>query len=216
MNQKNIPHKFLSIVAATVIAASLLTSCKSIQASITVPESSSSVTYEKSITLPKVTAPPAENDSPKIQYYFPRAGQKAQPELISIIDSANKSLDVAIYSFTDKQVASAIIRAHQRGVSVRLISDREQSAGQYQKTILKSIQKAGIPIKIDTHTGIMHLKVTIADQKIATTGSFNYTKSAEDSNDEVFVVLNDAKSAHDFENEFNNMWDDKSNFANYK
>lgn len=62
----------------------------------------------------------------------------------------------------------------------------------------------------------MHLKVTIADSKIATTGSYNYTKSAEQKNDEVFVTLNDPKIASGFEKEFNRMWNDQSNFADYR
>lgn len=218
MNRSSLKYKLLTAAAAAAIAASCLTSCSSIQASITVPGSSSSVTYEKTVSLPQVQAvqTPDSSGSQKIEYYFPRGGQKAQPQLIKIINSSEKNLDIAIYSLTDKQVCSAIIQAHKRGVAVRLISDREQSSGQYQKAIIKQIHNAGIPVKIDTHTGIMHLKVTIADQKTATTGSFNYTKSAEESNDEVFVVINDEKTAQDFEAQFNRMWNDKKNFTDYK
>lgn len=216
MNHESLKCKILTAAAAAAIAASFLTSCTDVQASVTVPNSSSSVTFEKTISFPQASSNSVSSASQKIQYYFPRAGQKAQPELISIINSAQKNLDIAIYSFTDKEICSAITKAHERGVSVRIISDREQSTGQYQKAVLKQISKSGIPIKIDTHTGIMHLKVTIADQKIATTGSFNYTKSAEESNDEVFVVLNDEKTAKDFESEFNQMWNDSKNFTAYK
>lgn len=216
MNRKTLKYKFFSAAAAAVIAASFLTSCTNVQASLTVPGASSSVTYEKTISLPKATVPSTGSGTQKIEYYFPRGGQKAQTALIDVINSAQKSLDIAIYSFTDKQISAAVLRAHQRGVSVRLISDREQSSGQYQKVVLKQLSKAGIPIKIDTHAGLMHLKVTIADQKIATTGSFNYTKSAEETNDEVFVVLKDEKSAQDFEAQFSRMWNDKKSFTDYK
>ncbi len=81
--------------------------------------------------------------------------------------------------------------------------------------MLKSLVKAGIPVKIDTHSGLMHLKVTIADGKIATTGSYNYTKSAEETNDEVFVVLRDEKAAQDFGTEFEKMWNDPKSFRNF-
>ncbi|HBG54785.1 MAG TPA: hypothetical protein DDW99_00765 [Ruminococcaceae bacterium] len=58
--------------------------------------------------------------------------------------------------------------------------------------------------------------MTVADGKVATTGSFNYTKSAENANDEVFVVLRDEKVAQDFEAEFTRMWNDAQDYENYK
>lgn len=156
------------------------------------------------------------SDTAKTEYYFPRAGQKAQPQLISIINSAQKTLDIAIYSLTNTQIGSAITQAHERGVSVRIITDQEQAGGQYQKSLLKGLVNVGIPVKENTHSGLMHLKVTIVDGKIATTGSYNYTKSAENTNDEVFVVLRDETAAQDFEAEFGNMWKDEKNFTDFR
>lgn len=178
--------------------------------------SGKALTAAVSSALQGGTQPPiSSSSSAAVQCYFPRDGQKAQPKLISIINSSKKSLDVAIYSFTDPQIAAAIRGAKQRGVAVRLITDREQSTSRSQKSNLSLLKRTGIPIKINTHSGIMHLKVTIADNSIATTGSFNYTKSAENKNDEVFVILTDSKTASGFEKEFNRMWNDTSDFRNY-
>lgn len=150
-----------------------------------------------------------------VQYYFPRAGQKPEPVLANIIVSAKSSVDMAIYSFTDKNIASALIEAKKRGVAVRVISDRECSQEQSQKELLNSLKSAGVPVKVNSHAGLMHLKVTIADRQTVTTGSFNYTYSAETENDEVFVVLNDPKVAGDFDGEFDRMWDDKQNYSDF-
>lgn len=147
--------------------------------------------------------------------YFPRAGEPAKPELIGIIQSAKETLDIAIYSFTDTDICNEILKAKDRGVSVRLITDRSQSGGAYQKPLIRKIKNKSIPVKIDSHSGIMHLKVTIADQKVATTGSYNYTKSAEKKNDEVFVVIQDKTIAGQFEKEFESMWNDSADFENY-
>lgn len=211
MNYNIKKHKFLAIISAAVIVISSLTSCAGIQASVTVPSASSSVTYQAAVDLPKASG----SDTAKVEYYFPRAGQKAEPQLISVINSAQKTLAIAIYCLTNSKISSAITQAHKRGVTVRLITDREQASGQYQKALLKSLVKAGIPVKIDTHSGLMHLKVTVADGNIATTGSYNYTKSAEETNDEVFVVLHDEKAAQDFGIEFEKMWNDSKNFRSY-
>jgi len=61
----------------------------------------------------------------------------------------------------------------------------------------------------------MHLKVSIIDNRIATTGSYNYTTAAMDENDGVFVVLNDVKAAQDFDTQFVRMWNDTKDFTNY-
>lgn len=163
-------------------------------------------------TAPAVSGSSAEMP---VEYYFPRAGQAPKPVLISIMQAAKKTLDVAIYSFTDTDIANALIAAKERGVTVRVISDRESSGGKYQKSLLQSLKTNGIPVKINTHVDLMHLKVTIADKAVVTTGSFNYTKTAEQYNDEVFVVLRSAKAGQDFDTEFSSMWNDSGNFTSF-
>ncbi len=212
MKKHSLKDRLISAALAAAVSTLFLTSCGSVSASVTVPKASSSVTYKQDFSFNKAQY----SSDGKIEYYFPRAGQKAEPQLIKVINSAQKNLDVAIYSLTDNPTASAIVAAHKKGVSVRVISDKQQSGEKYQESILRSLTKSGIPVKVNTHTGLMHLKVTIADQKTATTGSFNYTKSAETKNDEVFVVLHDEKVAKDFDTEFNRMWNDKSNFKNFR
>ena len=153
--------------------------------------------------------------SNKVEYYFPRAGQKPEPELVSLMSSAKSSLDVAIYSFTDANIANAIINDKKRGIAVRVISDKSESSVKSQKAILAKLKAAKIPIKINRHPGLMHLKMTIVDKSVATTGSFNYTTAAETENDEVFVVLKNVTVAKDFDSEFSAMWNDSRNYSNY-
>jgi phosphatidylserine/phosphatidylglycerophosphate/cardiolipin synthase-like enzyme len=150
-----------------------------------------------------------------VQYYFPRGGEAPEPVLVGLMNSAKSSLDVAIYSITDSRISDAIIAAKKRDVTVRVISDKSESKSSYQKKLMDEIKSAGIPVKINAHDGIMHLKVSIIDKSIVTTGSFNYSKAAESENDEVFVVLDDVKATQDFDAEFNQMWGDSSKFKDY-
>jgi len=152
---------------------------------------------------------------PAVQYYFPRAGQAPEPVLVSIISSAKKTLDIAIYSITDQAIGNAIIADKKRGVVVRIISDKTESGNKYQKALLTTLKNAKIPIKINSHSGLMHMKVTIVDNSVVTTGSFNYSNAAETTNDEVFVVLNNSTEAKDFDNEFVSMWNNTSKFKNF-
>jgi|GEM_PF-1467664 len=157
----------------------------------------------------------AAGNSAPVEYYFPRAGQDPVQPLVNVINSANSSLDIAIYSLTKPDIVDAIAAAENRGVAVRVITDREESGNKYQAKELLVLSNAGIPIKINSHKGLMHLKVTIADDKTVTTGSYNYTDEATYDNDEVLVIINDQNIAQNWDNEFQSMWTDDADYQDY-
>ncbi|WP_240546291.1 phospholipase D-like domain-containing protein [Paenibacillus artemisiicola] len=161
---------------------------------------------------PSATAP-AGQDGIRAEWAFTQAGQQPEKLLIGVIDGAERTLDIAIYSLTKPDIVDAIKRAKNRGVAVRLITDRIQAQGKSQKEALKLLGSAGVPMKLNTHSGLMHLKMTIADGKTATTGSFNYSKAASTDNDEVLMVLRDEGVAESFAHQFESMWTDTSAFA---
>lgn len=68
------------------------------------------------------------------------------------------------------------------------------------------MKRYDIPIKENTYAGLMHLKMTVVDDKVVAVGSFNYTESASTINDEVLLVLRDSALAKEFDGEFNAMW----------
>jgi hypothetical protein len=159
------------------------------------------------------TATVSQAEVSNVEWSFTQAGQHPERQLIQVMDSAQKSLDIAIYSLTYPDIVEAIKKAKQRGVEVRLITDSIQSGGKTQKEALKLLGSAAIPIKMNTHSGLMHLKMTVADGKIGTTGSFNYTKSASTTNDEMLVVFRNEAVAQSFETQFERMWSDTKGFA---
>ena len=79
-----------------------------------------------------------KTSSSTIDYYFPRDGQAPKPALINVINSAKKNLDIAIYSFTDYDIADAVVNAKNRGVNVRIITDRECSENRSQVSSRRS------------------------------------------------------------------------------
>jgi phosphatidylserine/phosphatidylglycerophosphate/cardiolipin synthase-like enzyme len=159
----------------------------------------------------------AEQSSNDIEWAFTREQQQHPDQLlIHVIDSSRANLDIAIYSLTNYDIVDAIANAKKRGVNVRIITDREGAGNKTQSKELAYLSRAGIPIKENSHSGLMHMKVTIADQSTVTTGSFNYTQAASTINDENLVVIHDAKMAQSFEDEFNLMWNDRKNFEDWK
>lgn len=189
------------ILASIGLSVGLLSGCASV-----------SNTLANVSSKPISTASPGSGD---ISVYFPRAGQDAEGQLISQLSASQKTLDVAIYEFTDTKIADAIAAAKKRGVTVRLISDRECSSEAAPKKALGIVKAAGIPIKINSHQGIMHLKVSIIDDSITTTGSFNYTKSAQSENDENLVVINNTQISQQYESQFDRMWNNTADFISW-
>jgi phosphatidylserine/phosphatidylglycerophosphate/cardiolipin synthase-like enzyme len=149
---------------------------------------------------------------PSISVEFPRAGDDAEGTLISQMNSATSTMDVAIYEFTDSNIADAIVSAEKRGVNVRVILDAGNTTDSYESQNVSKLEDAGIPIVVNTHSGIMHLKVTVTDESVVSTGSYNYTSSAQKKNDENLVTITDSAVAQIYETEFNRMWSDTSNY----
>ena len=78
------------------------------------------------------------------------------------------------------------------------------------------MKNANIPIKENTHSGLMHMKVSIIDNSVVTTGSYNYTQNASTDNDEVLVVIHDSGIASNWDDEFQQMWNDTKEYADIK
>jgi len=117
-------------------------------------------------------------------YFSPRGGCESQ--VIRWIGRANRSIHILIYSFTLDSISDALIEAHNRGVEVKVVFEKNQITkySEYQK-----LRAAGIPVRNDTNSGYMHDKVMIIDGVIVLTGSFNWSAHAEKVNNENLIVI---------------------------
>lgn len=87
---------------------------------------------------------------------------------------------IRAYSFTSAPIAKALVDAHKRDVKVQAILDKSQRSEEF--TSATFLTNAGIPTFIDDKHAIAHNKVMIIDSTKVITGSFNFTKAAEESN----------------------------------
>jgi len=94
---------------------------------------------------------------------------------------------VQAYSFTSAPIAKALVNAHKRGVKVEVILDKSQRSAKY--TSATFLTNAGIHTYIDDRHAIAHNKIIIIDKSIVITGSFNFTKAAEEKNAENILVI---------------------------
>ncbi|SDN33536.1 PLD-like domain-containing protein [Paenibacillus sp. yr247] len=173
------------------------------------------------VTLTETTTPkPLESSSKTDQstpsndttFFFTQAGQHPEKSLIDGINSSKESLDIAIYSITHPDIVNAIKAAKKRGVNVRMITDKTELKSKTQEEALKLLDSAGIPIKINKHSGLMHLMMTVTDKKVVSTGSYNFSKAASTTNDEVLVVISNETAAKAFSEQFERMWNDTKGF----
>ena len=127
-----------------------------------------------------------------IQVFFsPKGG--CTEAVVANLDSAKSNVLVQAYSFTSAPIAKALVDAHKRGVKVEVILDKSQRSEKYSSAdFLKS---AGIPTFIDARHAIAHNKVMVIDGRTVLTGSFNFTKAAEENNAENLLVIQDAALA---------------------
>jgi phosphatidylserine/phosphatidylglycerophosphate/cardiolipin synthase-like enzyme len=107
--------------------------------------------------------------------------------VVKEIDAAQKTILVQAYSFTSVPIAKALVDAHQRGVDARVILDKSQRTEKYSSADF--VLHAGIPVWIDDQHAIAHNKVMVIDGAVVVTGSFNFTKAAEESNAENLLVI---------------------------
>lgn len=118
-------------------------------------------------------------------YFSPRGG--ATEAIMLEISKAQKTIQVQAYSFTSTPIAKALLEALKRGVKVEAVLDKSQKSAKY--TSATFLLNAGIPVYIDDKHAIAHNKIIIIDQSILITGSFNFTKSAEEKNAENLLMI---------------------------
>ena len=117
--------------------------------------------------------------------------------IVHEIDSARRQVLVQAYSFTSPPIADALVKAKKRGVDVQAVFDRSQRTERY--TGATFLANGGVPVLIDAKHAIAHNKVMIIDGGTVLTGSFNFTKAAQERNAENLLVIRDAGIAAKYE-----------------
>ena len=118
-------------------------------------------------------------------YFSPNGG--CTTAIIEEINNAKSEILVQAYSFTSAPIAKALVEAHKRGIKVQVILDKSQKTAQYTSATFLANSK--IPTFIDSQHAIAHNKIIIIDGTTVITGSFNFTKAAEERNAENLLFI---------------------------
>jgi len=123
-------------------------------------------------------------------------------EIVTLIAAAQSRIYFAMYEFTLRDIADALVAAKKRGIDVRGLVDSGESANSYDAPIIAELVNAGIPVETEKHAdgnGIMHIKAIVTDSAYAI-GSYNWTGSATTENDELLEIGTDPALRQTYEN----------------
>lgn len=131
-------------------------------------------------------------------------GNECRRAIIDFCLQAKTSLDICVFTVSDDRLTEAIVAAHRRGVSVRIISDNDKQND--RGSDIHKLIDAGIEVRLDKTQYHMHHKFALADQRLLLNGSFNWTRSASDKNEENLTISASQKLLTEFNAVFNTLW----------
>ena len=157
----------------------------------------------------------SDNDEALIRaiYVNPTGAEKVQDEALELIEGSQKTIDVESYLFEDQTLATAIIGAKSRGVTVRIVCDNgnyDDDQSQYSR-----LEDAGIPVVHDNTSDAAHNKTMIIDSTFVWTGCTNWTYSGLFRNNNNALIIESRELALCYLEDFAQMFsgdfhDDKS------
>ena len=137
---------------------------------------------------------------PNIEVHF-TPSLDCENAIIKRINSS-RTIDIAVYSITNQNIVDTIISAHNRGASIRVITDRGQSKVKGSK--VEQIKEAGIPLVTNKQHKIEHNKFAIFDNTHIVSGSYNWTTNASNNNSENCVFFDQPNKV--YSNRFEYLW----------
>jgi phosphatidylserine/phosphatidylglycerophosphate/cardiolipin synthase-like enzyme len=160
----------------------------------------SSTTYAADLVL---------NNAPVKVYFSPGGG--CTQAIIDEINGAKTEILVQAYSFTSAPIAKALLKAHKRGVKVEAILDKSQRTANYSSATF--LANSEIPTFIDTAHAIAHNKVIVIDGTTLISGSFNFTKAAEEKNAENLLIIKSEELAKLYKDNWNRHREHSEEYA---
>lgn len=123
-------------------------------------------------------------------------------DLVQAIQAAEYSVDMAAYSLDLWSVRDALIEAHERGISVRLVFESDN----LNSPEVGALQAAGIPLVSDRRAPLMHHKFVVLDRLEVWTGSMNYTLGGAYYNFNNLIAIRSSHLAQSYMREFEEMY----------
>ena len=133
-------------------------------------------------------------------------GSPVENALVTALDGAQQSIDAAVFEFNSQPVTDALVRAAERGVQVRVVTDGEFGLEQPDATI-DQLELADIPVVSDgSRRGYMHDKFFVIDDLYVWTGSTNITHNDIYNNNNNSILIRSSRLAANYAAEFEELF----------
>ncbi len=170
-------------------------------------------TCAKKVAIPGVTALSSGNvctlkSGQHIDFSF-LPDEKADQKLLNLIQGAKKTLKIAMFTWTHKSLAQAVIEKHKKGVKVTAVIDGGQGGPQGTgNTVTQMLTTAGVNVILSKANKfkLMHHKLMLIDEETVVHGSMNWTNAACKKNLDCFAVITNL--AEDDRKNFTSIWED--------
>jgi phosphatidylserine/phosphatidylglycerophosphate/cardiolipin synthase-like enzyme len=144
----------------------------------------------------------AENTA-RVLFTYPKQFRElgfveCERQIVELIDTAQSSIYAQSYNWTSVPIAKSLIRAKERGVQVFVLLDKSNDS--QSPEAMEILLQNSIPVRIRKISGISHNKVMVLDEQIVITGSYNFTKSANERNDENILIVSNNELAKQYLN----------------
>jgi phosphatidylserine/phosphatidylglycerophosphate/cardiolipin synthase-like enzyme len=169
---------------------------------VTGPEAHAVIGWLEDIV--KVLQPDPASDPKSPRAYF-SPGSACRNAIGSLLRESRKTVDICVFTITDDRITEEIVDALKRGVAIRIITDNDKAEDIGSDTL--RLRNLGIPVRTDRTSNHMHHKFAIFDNATCVTGSYNWTRSAAEYNEENIVVQYDKSLIQQFRNAFDTLWE---------
>ncbi|MFK7988597.1 MAG: phospholipase D-like domain-containing protein [Sandaracinaceae bacterium] len=149
-------------------------------------------------------APDVSDDDLTHEVHF-SPGHEPLRAIIRRLEQARERVDICVFTITDNRLATAILEAHKRDIHVRIVTDDDKSHD--RGSDVHRLANEGIEVRFDQTDHHMHHKFAIFDQKTVITGSYNWTRSAAEHNQENILVTDDPRLVAPYRKMFDRFWD---------
>ena len=135
-------------------------------------------------------------------YFSPNGG--CQQAVISEIKKTTQTIDIAMYYLSSRDIARALVKARENNVRVRIVLDQSQEIESASKS--GYLIRHGFEVRYHLGFGLMHNKFAIFDGESVITGSFNWTLTAEERNEENLLIITAPQTIEKYQERFNYLW----------
>lgn len=151
----------------------------------------------------KALQPRDEKPAKKPEAFFSPQDNCPQ-KIANLLQLSDRSVDICVFTITDDRITEAILDVHRRHVPIRVITDDDKSED--IGSDISRLKRYGVDVRTDRTRYHMHHKFAIFDQDQLLTGSYNWTRSASQNNEENFIVTDNTTLVVAFANAFEDLW----------